>query len=95
VPDPTAASRRLRLDAIRRRVANDRGDDTSMPVLDRRWLLGEVDRLQRELAEEETDKAEVVDREESMRLDAEEQLRQAERTIRELRDQIDYWKMGQ
>ena len=45
MPDPTAASRRLRLDAIRRRVANDRGDDTSMPVLDRRWLLGEVDRL--------------------------------------------------
>lgn len=48
MPEPTEAARALRLGAIRRRADNDRRDDTSMPVLDRRWLLGEVDRLHTE-----------------------------------------------
>lgn len=66
------------------------------------WLTGElaerdeeIERLRRELAAEEADKAEVVHREESLRIDAEDQLKEAERTIRDLRNQADYWAMGQ
>lgn len=93
MPEPTDAARANRLAAIRERATDER--NTSTAALDRRWLLGEVERLTTELLAEEADKAEVVHREESLRIDAEDQLKQAERTIRELRDQIDYWKMSQ
>lgn len=41
--EPTEAARAIRLDAIRKRATDER--NTSSAALDRRWLLGEVDRL--------------------------------------------------
>ena len=49
--EPTEAARGIRLAAIRMRDADSIGEATSHAcsgVLDRRWLLGEVDRLTRE-----------------------------------------------
>lgn len=92
--EPTEAARAIRLKAIRQRD-EDAAGSTSAAALDRRWLLGEVDRLQAELAEEEADREQAFIAEEGKRLDVEDQLKQAEREIRELRDKIEYWEMGQ
>jgi len=55
---PTDAARAIRLAAIRRRDTDNQVDrrdllnyDTSQGALDRRWLLGEVERLSTELIE--------------------------------------------
>lgn len=45
--EPTVSARAIRLEAIRRRAADT--SDTSEAALDRRWLLGEIDRLERDL----------------------------------------------
>lgn len=92
--EPTEAARAIRLKAIRQRD-EDAAADTSAAALDRRWLLGEIDRLQAELAEEEADREQSFIAEEGKRLDVEDHLNQAEREIRELRDKIEYWEMGQ
>lgn len=42
--EPSEAARAIRLKAIRRRD-EDAAGSTSAAALDRRWLLGEVDRL--------------------------------------------------
>ncbi len=51
-PEPTPAARGIRLKAIRQRDAVHAEDalrsHTCPAALDRRWLLGEVDRLTRE-----------------------------------------------
>jgi hypothetical protein len=53
--EPTESARAIRLEAMRRRDADNQVDrrdlihyDTSQGALDRRWLLGEVERLTRE-----------------------------------------------
>jgi hypothetical protein len=58
------------------------------------WQAGQIEQLRSDLADEEADKSEAVGREESMRIDAEEQLKEAERMISHLREQIDYIQMG-
>lgn len=53
----------------------------------------EIDDLKRERDEEEADREQCAIAEEAKRLDVEDQLKDAERTIRELRDKIEYWEM--
>lgn len=95
----TEAARALRLKAIRQRDEHAYAVWVSgameTAAIDRRWLLAEVDRLSAELAEEEADREQFAIHEEAKRLDVEDQLKQAERTIRELRDKIEYWEMDQ
>ncbi len=55
------------------------------------WLTGELADRDQELSE----LREAFGREEAQRVDAQDDLTRAEREIRELRDQIDYIKMGQ
>jgi predicted nucleic acid-binding Zn-ribbon protein len=55
------------------------------------WLTSELS----DRDEEITGLREAHYREESMRVDAENQLKQAERELEDLRNQIDYWKMSQ
>lgn len=47
MPEPTESARAIRLEAIRRRATDT--SDTSEAALDRRWLLAEVNRLERDL----------------------------------------------
>lgn len=66
--EPTEAARAIRIEAIKRRATDER--NTSAAALDRRWLLGEVERLTRErddLADEIRVQAELDEMDEDER----------------------------